>query len=92
MLHRQSWKTSKKSSHLSQRSAHPDGSWAVREHLWGMSPAGGSHLFNDNYLIFEKLSLGFHGKDFQLFLQTAADTDMLNVYADDILVIVLFLF
>lgn len=34
---RLSWKTSKKSSHSSQRSAHLGGSWAAREHLSGMS-------------------------------------------------------
>ncbi len=32
---RQSWKTSKKGSHLSQKSAHLDGSWAAQEHLSG---------------------------------------------------------
>lgn len=37
MLRRQSWKTSKKSSHLSQKSAHLVGSWAAQERLSGMS-------------------------------------------------------
>ena len=39
----QSWKTSKKDSRLSQKSAPLDGSWVAREHLSGTSSAAGTY-------------------------------------------------